>query len=1670
MKQFFTFSLLLLTIGLFAQPANDDCGGIIDLGVAPNCDSIIYNNFEATESNIGTDNFPSCFVGIPDRDVWFQFTATTDFLDYRIEVTGCEDVAEGIAAMSNPQIAIYRGDCEVDGLQELDCVTAAQGEGSVFMDLIGLTPGITYFLRINDWSSTATPNEGGFKLCVREKPPIITIDQGSSNECTGTLTDSGGEFGDYGNNENFTFTICPTAPHECILFNMQYYNIEFETEQISFFDGPDTLSPQIGNINGTSFISPTPTYGGVCYSVSASSGCMTIQFNSDDSNTFEGFLGTWECTSEECPEIPELEVDADASPDDIIESVISGQTLISLVDVDCSPGQVGTFTITDETDLGMGKGLVLSSGTVENIANPASFQEDGFYGGENQTDPDLEYLSSLFNGATTQDACVVSLDVLAAAEELTFEYVFGSEEYIDYITGEFNDIFALLVSGPGITGDPNMNDQENVSTLPDGTFIQINSVNHLNNWQYFRDNSNSQTIKYGGLTSDTLGVKKSLTARVETTPCETYKLKFAIADRGDNSFDSGVFISKINSGTPELNIDYQSGIDYLVESCTTVPDQLVISFGTPIETTQTYQIVIGGNAERDADYEINIPPTVVFETGTEIFTYDLTILPDTIAEGIDTIEISLVRDFGCGELVVSSITLQILDNLQVEILDDIQDTTVLCASAGCIPLEVTGAQNFMWSPDSLFNDPTSPNPTVCTQTSQWVYVEGTLGNCTDIDSTYIEVIDVEINIVPDEANVILCAGENYTVFAENNVNDQNLEWTSFFNDFTDPSNPEQEIVYQPGISFETATVSVEVGGCLATDIINIDWVPLEVPQLIDDITICQNSSVQLAEEIISTSTTYEWSPDIYLSPSTDVSGPITTPEETTTYTLISTAGAGDNICSDTSSVTITVLSADIEIQPADTAFICVGDTAILTNINSNNGDVTWSPQDFMNIIGPEEVRVSPPLSQWYFATLETVDCIVKDSVWVQVDSLPDLSIMADPDKDSYCVGEEVLLFSETYEPANFPAISPMWESGLPGVQTPDSFLNLVFIAVEDFTYIRTTTVNACESVDSIEIIVTPVVNISVIPTDTTVCQGEQVQFTIDGPPELTDFMWMPADGLSCTDCREPIATVSGSVSYQVEAEFEGCPVGASATINVPDQFFQYSGPNPICPGTSITLNSLNVSGATYSWTSSDGSLTTNDPQPNVSPSQTTTYNLVATLGNCSLEASLTIEVYTNFEVTVDPTSIICPGGPVTLTATSTPSSTGISYVWTNTLTGEEISGNPATVNPTITADWQLVASDMCFVNVVDFEVEVAPDFTVTANPISVDIVQGQSATFSADASVPGIDFSWLLGTSEVGTGNNFSDTPCDTTTYTLVGTDFNGCTNTTFVQAFVEQLDVVVSPDPGITIAGEDITFTASANVGNVDYTWKNSSGEEIGNGSTLTVSSCSDQTYSLAGVVGDCPPDEKDFNLIVQEGFSVNHLIILNEAGDTIVKFDTIQSKYVQDTTVVYEGEQIQIIGSTDPDLSGATFYWKVNEDTIAVTNQPSSGLFYLPEIFSPTEDLLLELIVVSQDGCDDNGMTSVEIANNPVEAPNVFTPNGDNTNDNFTLVSLKPVDILEFRIWNRWGKKVYDNENGLDGWDGMIDGKAAASDVYIYSIVYQIPGSNNPMKPLRGDVTLLR
>lgn len=1266
----------------WAQPINDNCSGLIDLGVAPACpEGVFYTNVGATASDIGFENNPTCFNGGgTQRDVWFSFIASDTLFDYTITVTGLTDGA-GSTAMLNPQIALYRGDCEVDGLAELLCVSAENGENIVELDALGLTPNVVYFIRINDYSATATPNSGTFQLCVGPLQPVNTIDEGGSTLCSGELYDSGGPDGDYSDNENHVFTICPSQPHSCINFSLTYYNIEasefIQTDNLVFYDGdgvnPANIIGQVGDSNfGGDFGG-----GGVCYSVQASSGCLTVQFVSDGSNTFEGFAGSWECSALACDPPQSIDVQSDITETDIIDFISTPQTIATITNIDCPQNAYGIFEGGDDTDLGLERGLLLTSGGI-NLAFGPNDQGGATQNNNAPGDADLDYLSSLTNGETSNDACILELDVFAATNELTFEYIFGSEEYPEYVNDIFNDIFAFLISGPGIVGDPNIGNQLNIAVLPNGnnTPVEINSVNNLTNWEYFRNNIGGLSTQYDGLTSDYLGVKKSLTARAQVLPCNTYHLKLAIADRGDFSFDSGVFISELRGGTPDVAVRFNSGIDYLIEDCTNVPDEVVIRLNSALEDTVTYKVTIGGTATLNVDYLLTLPSQITFLPGQTEFSFPIQVLSDLLAEGTETITISLTNDFGCGEVVYVLTTIELRDELIVEISAG-QDTVLVC-EGGSISLVADGAATYFWTPPSLFSNPSIADPVLTPTASGWVTVTGNVGPCVDVDSIYVQIVAPTIEVTALDP-IAICQGDNVRLVASNNVNNQNLTWTPA-DGLNDPNSPTP--IASPQFT-TTYTASVEVAGCIVTDTITIDVSPFEFPVLNNDTTICENYSVQLAELFPtgSVTTTYLWSPAESLNDPT-ISGPIATPDVTTTYQL--TAISANGACTNTAEVTVTVLAADVAITNPDTTEICLGTSITLTAVTNtgNANNLVWSPNNgTLSDTTGLNVVATPVVSGWYYSSFQVGQCAVFDSVYVRVDSLPLGSIMATPDKRPYCEGDLVVFTSETYETGNFPDIQHLWQEG-PGYETSDTLWNMVVLAADTFTYNRITTNRACRDTSSITIYVVEGVEMSITPSDTLICPGQAVQLQLNygGQGEIT---WEPAENLSCTDCFNPIATPPLTVEYKANASEGSCVQEAVAQIRVVSlpivnviEGFEVCATNVI--PTQLVTGTDAVS--TYLITSStDPNFVSTNPFISVSPQTTTTYSVAATNQCTTIVREVRIVVVEEPDLAVIPDQTICLGFPATFTAV-TDAGAGVTQVFNWTYNNQTVTGNPVTVS------------------------------------------------------------------------------------------------------------------------------------------------------------------------------------------------------------------------------------------------------------------------------------------------------------------------------------------------------------------------------------------------------
>jgi len=137
----------------------------------------------------------------------------------------------------------------------------------------------------------------------------------------------------------------------------------------------------------------------------------------------------------------------------------------------------------------------------------------------------------------------------------------------------------------------------------------------------------------------------------------------------------------------------------------------------------------------------------------------------------------------------------------------------------------------------------------------------------------------------------------------------------------------------------------------------------------------------------------------------------------------------------------------------------------------------------------------------------------------------------------------------------------------------------------------------------------------------------------------------------------------------------------------------------------------------------------------------------------------------------------------------------------------------------------------------------------------------------------------------------------------------------------------------------------------------------------------------------------------------------------------------------------------------------------TFSNTSTGASSWIWNPEsgIFLNSRDLVYAypvggykkvlLIAVSDSGCRDTAEQLVFVREwIKYFIPNAFTPNRDDLNEVFRPVGLEGrVNRYEFRIFSRWGEKLYDGRDAAKGWDGRYGGKLCQEGQYVYELYYR-------------------
>jgi hypothetical protein len=225
----------------------------------------------------------------------------------------------------------------------------------------------------------------------------------------------------------------------------------------------------------------------------------------------------------------------------MVNALVPGSSGIQIVDGSANytgaSNASGTFTNANFLGNGFNSGIVLTSGDATKLDGPNTGESD--YSTDNGFANGNSKLDNIVSPRTTHNASTLMFKFVPSADVISFQFVFGSDEYSEFVGSQFNDVFGFFLDG------------ENIALVPGTTTpVAINNVNNGNpsnntpasNASFFTDNDSEDGANLDTKLDGLVGQKKALFAVGDVTPGEEHTIEITIADTTDSIFDSAVFL------------------------------------------------------------------------------------------------------------------------------------------------------------------------------------------------------------------------------------------------------------------------------------------------------------------------------------------------------------------------------------------------------------------------------------------------------------------------------------------------------------------------------------------------------------------------------------------------------------------------------------------------------------------------------------------------------------------------------------------------------------------------------------------------------------------------------------------------------------------------------------------------------------------------------------------------------------------------------------------------------------------------------------------------------------------------------------------------------------------------------------------------------------------------
>lgn len=526
----------------------------------------------------------------------------------------------------------------------------------------------------------------------------------------------------------------------------------------------------------------------------------------------------------------QLTVNSAMTPTQLVQNVLLGSGVTASNITFSGPNAArGEFNGT-ASNIGFPGGVILATGDISVAVGPnnsGSLSNGGT--GTISTDPQLTGIAT----NTLYDAAILEFDFVPLADTLKFRYVFGSEEYMEFANSSFNDVFGFFISGPNPAGGNYTN--QNIALIPGtSTPVTINNVNGGNNAAYYFNNETppGASVQYDGFTVP-------LTAIAPVSCGATYHIKIAIADAGDGSWDSGVFLeagSFTSVGVQIIpEISYGGANDStLYEGCGNACIYFVRT--SNISVQDTINLTIGGTAVNGTDYYDNnvgpgalLPSQLIFAPGQDSISFCINAVSDGVAEALESITL-LIQPTGSAFCVPPPTSATIYLSEYTPIVVTTSDTT-LCNSGGTVTLNTTvtgGVEPYTYSWSGGAAAVADPSVTVSSTTTFTVTVGDACTGTPDPTPAVVDSATVTVaTFVPLTANIgddaQVCPGDlvNFLALVNGGGPPYTYAWTTISGtDTLTPSNG-NPVNMIANVSGTYQLLITDVCGNTTTDQVNV---------------------------------------------------------------------------------------------------------------------------------------------------------------------------------------------------------------------------------------------------------------------------------------------------------------------------------------------------------------------------------------------------------------------------------------------------------------------------------------------------------------------------------------------------------------------------------------------------------------------------------------------------------------------------------------------------------------------------------------------------------------------------------------------------------------------------------------------------------------------------------